>query len=208
MSRHSIKNFTHHIKNICAHVNTPIIEIADGDKKKRNVFSLVSINDDTVRVESYEVYTVDEITKEEALEREMTLINAEDYFVDNNKLWVGDIKKIFLDYTVTLENKCGPVVWCGTPYRSTIVDFYVALGYPVMVTNYYIATLERLSKDKSLTNGSYSITTDEGTRLLSQSLESISEKAPSASSAVFTCDNSVGYVLNASAALVSKSNNE
>lgn len=148
--RHHVKDFTQHIKNICGLLQIPVLEIPDGDKKKRMVVSLIVLHSQTVRVESHAVYNKDEISEEDASKLGLTLINAEDYYIENNKLWVGDIKKVFSDYSITLENKYGQLVWCGTPYRSTMEEFYVDLSQPLMVTNYYTAALDKLSAGKGL----------------------------------------------------------
>ena len=148
--RHHVKDFTQHIKNICSLLQIPVLEIPDGDKKRRTVVSLITLNNHTIRVESHAIYTKDEVTEEDATRLKLTLINAEEYFIDYNKLWVGDIKKVFSDYSITLENKYGQLVWCGTPYRTTMEEFYVDLSQPIMVTNYYTAALEKLSGGKGL----------------------------------------------------------
>lgn len=148
--RHHVKDFTVHIKNICSLLQIPVMEIPDGEKKKRMVVSLITLNSHCVKVESHAVYTKEEISEEDAERLKLTLINAEEYFIDYNKLWVGDIKKVFSDYSITLENKYGQLVWCGTPYRSTMEEFYVDLSQPLMVTNYYTAALDKLSAGKGL----------------------------------------------------------
>ena len=148
--RHHVKDFTQHIKNICGLLQIPLLEIPDGDKKRRTVVSLITLNNHTIRVESHAIYTKDEIAEEDATRLKLTLINAEEYFIDYNKLWVGDIKKVFSDYSITLENKYGQLVWCGTPYRTTMEEFYVDMSQPIMVTNYYTAALEKLSAGKGL----------------------------------------------------------
>lgn len=148
--RHHVKDFTVHIKNICSLLQIPVMEIPDGEKKKRMVVSLITLNAHCVKVESRAVYTKEEISEEDAERLKLTLINAEEYFIDYNKLWVGDIKKVFSDYSITLENKYGQLVWCGTPYRSTMEEFYVDLSQPLMVTNYYTAALDKLSAGKGL----------------------------------------------------------
>ena len=148
--RHHVKDFTGHIKNICSLLQIPVMEIPDGEKKKRMVVSLITLNAHCVKVESHAVYTKEEISEEGAERLKLTLINAEEYFIDYNKLWVGDIKKVFSDYSITLENKYGQLVWCGTPYRSTMEEFYVDLSQPLMVTNYYTAALDKLSAGKGL----------------------------------------------------------
>lgn len=150
VKRHHVKDFTQRIQNICGLLQIPVLEIPDGDKKKRMVASLIVLHSQTVRVESHAVYNKDEISEEDAARLKLTLINAEDYFIDNNALWVGDIKKVFSDYSITLENKYGQLVWCGTPYRSTMEEFYVDLSQPLMVTNYYTAALDKLSAGKGL----------------------------------------------------------
>lgn len=148
--RNHVKDFTQQIKNICGLLQTPLLEIPDGDKKKRTVVSLISLHTQTVKVVSHALYSKEEISEEDAARLKLTLINAEDYFIDNNALWVGDIKKVFSDYSITLENKYGQLVWCGTPYRSTMEEFYVDLSQPLMVTNYYTAALDKLSAGKGL----------------------------------------------------------
>lgn len=148
--RHHVKDFTQHIKNICSLLQIPVLEIPDGEKKKRMVVSLITLHNHTIRVESHAIYTKDEVTEEDATRLKLTLINAEEYFIDYNKLWVGDIKRVFSDYSITLENKYGQLVWCGTPYRSTMEEFYVDMSQPIMVTNYYTAVLEKLSGGKGL----------------------------------------------------------
>lgn len=148
--RHHIKDFQNSIKNICSYLQIPVLEIPDGDKKKRSIVALIDLNSHTVRVETHAVYTKEEISVEDATRLNLTLINAEEYFTDYNELWVGDIKKVFSDYSITLENKFGHLVWCGTPYRSTMEEFYVDLNQPVMVTNYHTGTLEKLSSGKAL----------------------------------------------------------
>lgn len=148
--RHYVKDFTAHIKNICSLLHIPLMEVPDGDKKKRMVVSLITLHSHTVHVESHAVYTKEEITEEEATRLKLTLVNAEDFFIESNKLWVGDIKKVFSDYSITLENKYGQLVWCGTPYRSTMENFYVDLNQPVMTTRYYIPVLDKLSSGKGL----------------------------------------------------------
>ena len=114
------------------------------------VVSLITLHTHTVSVESHAVYLKDEISEEDADRLKLTLINAEDFFIERNKLWVGDIKKVFSDYSITLENKYGQLVWCGTPYRSTMEEFYVDLNQPLMVSNYYTAALDKLSAGKGL----------------------------------------------------------
>lgn len=148
--RNHVKDFTQQIKNICGLLQIPLLEIPDGDKKKRTVVSLISLHTQTVKVVSHALYSKEEISEEDAARLKLTLINAEDYFIDNNALWVGDIKKVFSDYSITLENKYGQLVWCGTPYRSTMEEFYVDLSQPLMVTNYYTAALDKLSAGKGL----------------------------------------------------------
>lgn len=148
--RNHVKDFTQQIKNICGLLQIPLLEIPDGDKKKRIVVSLISLHTQTVKVVSHALYSKEEISEEDAARLKLTLINAEDYFIDNNALWVGDIKKVFSDYSITLENKYGQLVWCGTPYRSTMEEFYVDLSQPLMVTNYYTAALDKLSAGKGL----------------------------------------------------------
>lgn len=148
--RHHVKDFTVQIKNICSLLQIPVLEIPDGDKKKRMVVSLITLHTHTVSVESHAVYLKDEISEEDADRLKLTLVNAEDFFIERNKLWVGDIKKVFSDYSITLENKYGQLVWCGTPYRSTMEEFYVDLNQPLMVSNYYTAALDKLSAGKGL----------------------------------------------------------
>ena len=148
--RNHVKDFTQQIKNICGLLQIPLLEIPDGDKKKRTVVSLISLHTQTVKVVSHALYSKEEISEEDAARLKLTLINAEDYFIDNNALWIGDIKKVFSDYSITLENKYGQLVWCGTPYRSTMEEFYVDLSQPLMVTNYYTAALDKLSAGKGL----------------------------------------------------------
>lgn len=175
--RHHVKDFTQHIKNICNLLHTPILEVAEGDKKRRNVVSLITLHTHTVRVESYAMYTTEELSEHEAERLKLTFINAEEYFIDHNKLWVGDIKKVFTDYSITLENKCGSLVWCGTPYRSTMEEFYVDCNQPIMVSNYHIAALTRLSTGKGISDlAQLSVSTDEQTRSVMKSLESINSK--------------------------------
>lgn len=178
IKRNHVKDFTTHIKNICSLLQVPLLEIPDGDKKKRTVVSLIVLQTHTVRVESYALYAKDEISEEDAQRLKLTLINAEDYFIDNNKLWVGDIKKVFSDYSITLENKYGQLVWCGTPYRSSMEEFYVDLNLPIMTTNYYTLALEKLSSGKGMIELSQlSNSTDDQRRFILNDLKTVKQKA-------------------------------
>ncbi len=193
--RHHVKDFTVHIKNICSLLQIPLLEIPAGDKKKRNVVSLITISNGTVNVESHAVYTKEEISEEDAQRLKLTLINAEDYFIENNKLWVGDIKKVFSDYSITLENKYGQLVWCGTPYRSTMEEFYVDLNHPVMVTTYYVAALEKLSAGKGLIELSQmGISTDEQRRFILNDLKEIKRKVKQDEEAQYASSGPVSAV--------------
>lgn len=182
--RYRLEKFVEQIKAICSNLHIPIVEINDLDEiKKRPVLSLIVLNEDKVYLESHAVYSPQEMTEKEAIGRGLTLINAEDFYIDNNKLWVGDIKKIFTDYTVTQEEKHGRLVWCGTPYRSKLTEFYVDLNNPLMTANYSIAVLDKLDREKSLRifkgfskQPSIGITTDEQSRMVQKDLANIVSK--------------------------------
>lgn len=185
--RNRVKDFTHYIKLISTMMQVPILEIPDGDKKRRTVLSLLSLNTHTVRLESHAIYTKEEISEEDANRLKLTLVNAEEYFIDYNKLWVGDIKKVFSDHSVTLENKYGQLVWCGTPYRSTMEEFYVDLNQPLLVTNYYTAALEKLSGSKeSIEVAQLSMSIDEQRRSIVKDLKTIEKGNKDASPVAYT----------------------
>ena len=176
--RNHIKDFTQQIKNICGLLQIPLLEIPDGDKKKRTVVSLISLHTQTVKIVSHALYCKEEISEEDAARLKLTLINAEDYFIDNNALWVGDIKKVFSDYSITLENKYGQLVWCGTPYRSTMEEFYVDLNQPLMVTNYYTAALDMLSAGKGLVEFTQlGLSSDDQRRFILNDLKTVNMRA-------------------------------
>lgn len=185
--RHRLENFVDQIKAICSNLHIPIVEINDCDEnneiKKRPVLSLIILNADKVYLESHAVYSPEEMTEKEAIGKGFTLINAEDFYIDNNKLWVGDIKQIFTDYTVTQEEKHGRLVWCGTPYRSKLTEFYVDLNNPLMTANYSIAVLDKLDREKSLRifkgfskPSTVGITTDEQPRMIQKDLADMVSK--------------------------------
>ncbi len=170
--RNLIKDFTQHIKTICSLLQVPVLEMQNDSKKKRSVVYLVTIQNFSVRFIAYALYTKEEFPdNKDAMAEGYTLVNAEEHFVEHNELWVGDIKKVFTDYTVTLESKYGPLVWCGTPYRSNLEDFYVDMKQPLMATEYYTKTLDSIGVPKPIITES--ITTDEQARLISRDLQMI-----------------------------------
>jgi len=173
--RNQIKDFTSAIKNICTLLNVPLLEISNVYKKKRSVVYVVKMSADAIEFKAYAVYTKEDVSEEEKTDEQsrFALINAEDQFIEKNELWVADIKKVFTDYTVTLEGKFGPLVWCGTPYRSTMEEFYIDPGQLLMTSQYPKETLNRLC---SIKTGELGISLDEQPRMISASLEEINSK--------------------------------
>ena len=176
--RNQIKDFTSAIKHICTLLHVPLLEITNVYKKKRTVVYVVTIAGDTVEFKAYAAYSKEDVAEEEKVgeESRFTLINAEEQFIEKNELWVADIKKVFTDYTVTLEGKFGPLVWCGTPYRSTMEEFHIDSSQLLMTSQYNTATLNRLSPIKTSELG---ISVDEQPRMISASLEEVNSKMTS-----------------------------
>ena len=172
----NIKNFTHEIKLICSLLQTPVMEIQNTDKKKRQLVYLVTIQESSVVFTAYAVYTKEEAQPNKV--KSFTYINAESHYVEKNELWVADIKKVFADYTVTLENKYGQLVWCGTPYRSTMEEFFVDLNAPLMKSEYFTHTLE--SECAPLPIEVTGISIDEQSKMVKQDLDYVKSKLSAA----------------------------